>query len=392
MKKITFPVLLFLLFVVNGVAQPGGLLVAPGVRLPEDPAVRTGLIGSLTGWLEQRNKPDSLNAYLLREELPVMSVLMDELRNIDWYIKRDSAKSCRCYLGNLSSLDSLRWLAQVNYMEMRGDTPMLRACCTVLTRRVGDRWVVSSMLEPYTQGWKTKAIGNCLFHYKTALNAEKAAEFVKRIGFYDRRLGAGATAIDFYSCDNSTEAMKLIGVDYRWDYNGVAFDEFSSDYGNRTVVVSGEKPSNGFNAWDPHDWWHGRLHRMVPVAKINRPVDEGMAYLYGGSWRVYSWKDILKMIQDYKTAHPGADWLALYKDGVNLMPPPKVVKISYAINALIVQRLEKENGFAASLPLLCCGPKEVGDENYFAALEKTTGVNKAGFNAYIDGLIKEALY
>jgi hypothetical protein len=58
-----------------------------------------------------------------------------------------------------------------------------------------------------------------------------------------------------------------------------------------------------------------------------------------------------------------------------------MIRISYAINVLIVQRLEREKGFAASLPLLCCGPKEAGDANYFAALEKTTGVGAAGFSA-----------
>jgi len=117
----------------------------------------------------------------------------------------------------------------------------------------------------------------------------------------------------------------------------------------------------------------------------------------GDHWQVQlnylgvEWRDILGLIKAYQSGHPGADWLALYKDGTNVIPPPKIIKISYIINALIVQRLEKDRGFAAALPLLCCGPKEAGDANYFAALRTVTGIDEKGFNAYIGGLVRDAL-
>ncbi len=367
------------------------LIIPRGIRLPKDSMTRAGLIGSLENWLDQRKKPDSMNAYVSRAELPATTVFMDELRSIDWYLRQDSAASCKCYLGNVVSLDSAQCLVQLNYMDMRKDTPMLRACCTVLARR-GDnnRWIVSSPLEQNTVGWKEKTIGNCVFHYKTTINVRKAEEFVRGIASYDKRLKAVGTTIDFYCCNNWVEATKLLGEDFRADYNGSALAEFSSDYGNRTVVVSGEPFVDGFNTWDTHDWWHGRLHRIVPTATINRPVDEGMAYLYGGSWRIYGWKDVLNMIETYAAANPGADWLELYKKGTNLQTQPWPLKISYTINALVVQRLERDKGFYASLPLLSCGPKQEGDANYFAAFKKVTGVDEAGFNSYVSGLLKDA--
>jgi hypothetical protein len=55
---------------------------------------------------------------------------------------------------------------------------------------------------------------------------------------------------------------------------------------------------------------------------------------------------------------------------------------------LIVQRQEREKGFAAVMPLLCCGPKEAGDANYFAALRRVAGVEEAGFNDYIRQLLE----
>jgi hypothetical protein len=371
-------------------AEVQTLIIPQGIRLPKDSAVRAGLIGSLRGWLEQRTGPDSLNTYVSRAELPATSVFMDELRSIDWYVRRDSGSSCQCYLGNVVLLDSARCLVQLNYMGMRSDTPMLRACCTVLARREGDKWIVSSLLEQHTGGWKTRSIGNCVFHYKAELDARKAGEFVKRIASYDKRLGVTGSSFDFYCCDDWLEATRLMGEDYRSDYNGAARMEFSSDFGNRTIVVSGEKWKDGFNEWDPHDWWHGRLHRVVSPASIYRPVDEGMAYLYGGSWRVYTWSDVLRMFRDYAAAHPDADWLSLYKNGTPLVSTPWPLFISYAINALIVQRIEKDLGFAAALPLLTCGPKQAGDANYFAALKQVTGVDEAGFTIYVAGLLKGA--
>lgn len=366
------------------------LIIPRGILLPKDSVVREELLGSLRGWLEQRDKPDSLNGYVSRAELPETSVFMDELRSIDRSSRMDSVSSCQCYLGNVLSLDSMRCLVQLNYMGVRKDTPVLRACCTVLACREGDKWIVSSVLERSTVEWKTKTIGNCVFHYKASLDVKRAGEFVKRMASYDKRLGVTDSKFVFYCCDDWLEATKLLGEDYRLDYNGYARLEFSSDCGDRTIVVSGEKWKDGFNEWDPHDWWHSRLHRVVSRATIYRPMDEGMAYLYGGSWRVYTWNDVLRMIKDYAAAHPDADWLALYKNGTPLVTTPWPLYIGYTINALIVQRIEKDMGFAAALPLLTCGPKQAGDANYFAALAAVTGVTEAGFNGYVAGLLKGA--
>jgi hypothetical protein len=239
-------------------------------------------------------------------------------------------------------------------------------------------------LEENTANWKTKTIGNCVFHYKEMLNERKAADFVRQIGSYDRRLHAKDVRLDFYSCDNGPEATQLMGEDYRSDYNGEGGGEFAEDYENRTIIVSGEKRDSGFNSWDTHDWWHSRLHRVVSRATIYRPVDEGMAYLYGGSWRVYPWPEILRRFRDYAAAHPDADWLALYKSGVDYVALPYNLRVSYVINALIVQRL----GFDAALPLVICGPRQEGDGSYFAALKRVTGVDEAGFNAYVAKLVE----
>ena len=380
MKNILLATVLVL---ATGVAGAQPLVVVQNVRLPKDPT----LITSLQGWLDQRSKPDSTNAYLSQAELPATSLLMDELRDVDAYVRRDSGATCRCYLGNVAPLDSDRCLVQLNYTEMRRDTPVVLACCTVLAQRAGDKWMVSSVLGQNTVGWKTRVVGNCTFHYATAINERKAAAFVRQVASYDKRLGAGDVAIDYYCCNNAVEATRLFGLDYVMENNGEAFNDYTADHGRRSVVVNGDRMKDGFNDWDTHDYWHGRLHRVVPVPTINRPVDEGMAYLYGGSWRVYSWEDVLRLFRDYAAAHPDADWLALYKGGTAYVTGPTPLYVAYVINSLIVRQLEKEKGFAAALPLLTCGRRQKGDANYFAALKNVVGVDEAGFNGYVAGLV-----
>jgi hypothetical protein len=379
MRNIILPVIC--LFFAFSVFAQTGLSVAPGVRIPEDPAVCSELLGGLQGWLAAMHGPDSVNAYVAEADRPATSVLMHQMRSLKG----------TCYVGGVTSLGRDHWQVQLNYLNVRKDTPVLEACCTVLARREGGRILFESPLGRQTVGWKRKTIGCCTFYYATEINLRGAVEFERRVASYDRRLKIGKPAIDYYCCTDFMQVSKLVGIDYMARYAGFGYADLSGDEGTSQVIVCGNEWKDGFCRVDPHDLWHGELHRAVSTKVINRPVDEGMAYLYGGSWFTYEWKDILKLMKEYRVAHPGADWLALYKEGTNVIPPPKIIKISYIINALIVQRLERDRGFAASLPLLCCGPKQDGDANYFAALRDVAGVDEKGFNAYIDGLVKDAL-
>ena len=78
----------------------------------------------------------------------------------------------------------------------------------------------------------------------------------------------------------------------------------------------------------------------------------------------------------------------LYIQSKNYEDGDRSLKIAYALNALIVQKIEKEKGFAAVLNLLSCGKRQAGDENYFMVLEKVSGISKADFNKEMWRLIK----
>lgn len=230
-------------------------------------------------------------------------------------------------------------------------------------------------------------MSNITYHFKDTLDEANAKLFLKTVNSYDKRLNTPVTPFDFYFCDNFPEALQALGVEYKSDYRGVKYNDISSHENNSNLEINGGY--NGTILFDPHDLWHDRLHRVVSLEVINRPVDEGCAYLYGGSWG-YSWAEVLALFKKYAVDHPHADWMNLYIKNEKVAGSNKPEYIAYAINALIVQKLEKEKGFAPVLALISCGKREPGDENYFKTLEKVSGITKAGFNDAVWGLIREA--
>lgn len=386
MKPLLLCCLLFFCVYSYSYSQDNVLQVPSGINLPPDSITRIGLLGSLRGFLGQKDAA----SYVLPEDMAAVAALKDELRGMERRVGPGlhDTSYYKCYLTNILSIDSGVYQVQFSYMGVKETRPDLRVCCKVMAKQKGDRFYFSTPIAAHTFGWKQQIFGNCVFHYKTEMNKKRAKEYQQKVAFYDGKLTKQSQTVDFYCCDNLDEATRMVGVEYKADYNGWAHEELSGFAGDRSVVLCGFESKDGFPDWDTHDTWHGRLHNFVPVETINRPVDEACAYLYGGSWRVYQWEDVLRLFKEYAAAHPDADWVNLYKEGTNYIPPPKILKISYAINALIVRQLEKEKGFGAVKELLTCGKKEAGDANYFAAVEKLTGVGLAGYNAYVWRLLK----
>jgi hypothetical protein len=68
----------------------------------------------------------------------------------------------------------------------------------------------------------------------------------------------------------------------------------------------------------------------------------------------------------------------------------KPLTADYVVDALIVQKLEKEKGFGAVWTLLTCGKWQKGNENYYKTLQQLTGISKANYNDKIWELINNS--
>jgi hypothetical protein len=207
------------------------------------------------------------------------------------------------------------------------------------------------------------------------------------VSFYNKKLGIYDSPIEYYYCDNFTEVQQILGIDYKLDYNGIKNNSLSSNENGVSLEINGGY-SDRFR-FDAHDLWHARLRVVMDRAIIYRPVDEGCAYLYGGSWG-YTWDEIMARFKNYVANNPNADWINLYTTSAKFADDDKPMYVAYVLNALIVKDIEHKQGFTPVMGLLGCGPRQNGDENYFAALKKITGIDKADFNAKMWELVKAA--
>ncbi|XZF12732.1 hypothetical protein ACTHGU_13170 [Chitinophagaceae bacterium MMS25-I14] len=373
--------------VFTDIAAQSALIIPDHIRMPKDSIAAKQLVSSLNKFMALKDGPNEQNSYITKTAYLETATLVDEMKDIERNEKLKDSSFYKLYLQNAVRLDSISFLVQLAAIGVKNNVPVLRAGFELIAYKEGDHYSFASPLQRNTALWKTKIINGCTFHYKHDASAVIAAGYEKNAAFFDKKLLVKDRRTEMYLCDDFPEALAALGVCYKADYNGYVHNLLLSRNAQKTLFVRGADPAESF---DPHDEWHERLHNILPASMVNKPVDEGCAYLYGGSWGL-SWQDILSQFKTKVASNPSADWLTLYESFHNFADSSKQpLMTGYVINALIVQKIEKEKGSAAVLELLRCGKYEKGNENYFKTLEKLTGINRANFNEKVWALVKQA--
>ena len=390
-KTFSLIIVAFLTFISYGQNQP--LLIPSNINLPKDTIVSNNLIKSLNGFLSQKENENKTNTYVLKGDLLETSILLDEMKEIEKSGKYKDDNFFKGYLNNVVALDENNFLIQFSYIGINENAPILRAVFEVLAKQKEGVFYFLSPLKRNTISWKVQKIGNITFHYKNTLNQKIAKKYVKSVALLDVKLQPQNNKIEWYGCTDVPEILNNIGVAYKLDYNAEQSSTFSAFENSTCLLVDGSQNEH-FDSFDPHDLWHDRLRNVYPRNITSQPVDEGCAYLYGGSWGI-SWQQILKIFKDKVASNPKTDWLeqALYETGqINFgESKQKHLMADYVVNALLVQKIEKEKGFNAVVELLCSGQnRKGGNENYFKVLEKLTGITKANFNESVWALIEQS--
>ncbi len=356
------------------------------IRNPKDTANANAAAHALKMFLAETGKANKDNDYVWKDELPATSDMLDEIKGMSSFEGPSKEKDYyKCFLNNIIEKDSNNYLFQLSYIHPAQDYPALRAGFTLMAKKVDGRFFIYSPLKYNTTAWRTKVFGNLTCHYKVGFEAADVKAYQKQVSLYNKKLKLPDQPIDFYYCDDFTEVQRILGIDYKSDYNGLTSNSLTAHENGITLLVSGNNDQP--HRFDAHDLWHERLRVAVSSTVINRPVDEGCAYLYGGSWG-YSWQEIKAKFKSYVAANPNAGWLSLYINSTPFETGQKPMFVAYMLDALIVQKVEKEKGFAPVMQLLTCGPRQKGDDNYFVALERVTGITKANFNAEMWKLVK----
>ncbi|HEU5166257.1 MAG TPA: hypothetical protein VFU29_11985 [Chitinophagaceae bacterium] len=383
MKLIYTLTLLFMAFCMN--AQTNSLQLNPNIVLPKDSIESKNLTTSINDFLLSAQKPNEENKFILESEKIETFILLDEINGIEKNVKLKDDFFYKPYLTNLVPLKDNNYLVQVSYIGTNERIAFLRASFEFIAHKKSNSFVFSSPLLGNTKNWKVEKLGNNIFHYQNTINEEKVKEFNKLTTSFDLKLKSSNKITDYYCCDNIIELEKLIGVDYKSDYNGRTESVWSSSIGDRKLIVLGDNNSN-FNEFDPHDLFHDRLSLVIARNKVNKPVDEGCAYLYGGSWGL-TWKEIFKAFKEQIASNKNISWTEIKENPVYFKTKGYNNSADYIVNALLVQKIEKEKGFAGVWELLNVGPFEKGNEKYYQTLEKLTGITKSNYDNKIWELI-----
>lgn len=369
-------------------AQKNPIIVSPNIALPKDTILINQLLKDLNGFLSQVEMLNSENEYVLSKDLLETSIFIDELKGLGRSSKFNSENFYKIYLSNVARLRDSSYVVQISYMGVNENNPMLKVMVSMIAIPVKNHFYFKSPLKRYTSNWKHEQIGNIKVYFKDELNLKNAKVYFNKVKEFDNKLKVSEIPIEYYCAENMPSLLQLIGIDYKSDYNGSSYGSTSAKENGMQLVVNGEFGPD-FKGFDPHDLWHARLHNIVSTSIINRPVDEGTACLYGGSWGL-TWEQILEKFKAFAKDNPKADWITLYNESKNFDEKAKYpLNVDHIINALIVRRLEKEKGFNLVIDLLSCGKLEKGNENYFKALEKIAGISKANFNEEVWKMIAE---
>ena len=379
MIKYTSCVLLFI-YVNVCFGQADTIQYGTAMRFPMNLASKILLMQDLNDFANLYTKGGSM----AEPDLMTMP-LTDELNDIKHSETLQNPTFFKAYLENVILLKDTSYFLQLSFLGVKEGAPMLRASFNLIAKQHLDHFIFSSPLQINIQNWKRESIEHITFIFPDSIDKTKAFAFARLDSFYNIKINVPDQQTVFIKAENFPDALHLIGVDYKSDYAGYAYNSLADYSKNKRVVISGR--IGKFPNYDPHDTWHEKLRTVMNDSVINRPVDEGCAYLFGGSWG-FSWFQVLDSFKLYVHQHPGADWLTLYKNNDKFSMGIYQNGIANILNALLVQKIQQEKGFPAVMDLLSCGRREKGDANYFKALARITGITENNFNKEINRLLK----
>ena len=275
-------------------SQEKKLNVPSYILLPQDTIISNNLLKSLNGFLSQKEKPNNENTFILKEDMLATYALIDEMKEIEKSGKYKDDNFYKGYLTNIIATGTTDYLVQFSYIGVNENIPILRANFELIAKQKNNQFYFSSALQKNTSTWKTEKVGNFLITYKSVLNKIKIGKYINKVYEFDKKIGSNFIT-ELYLCDNFFDSLKLLGVNYKLEYNSVISNSLSSRNDLKLLLINGELYSNP-KLFDPHDLWHERLHNVLSTSIINKPVDEGCAYLYGGSWGI-SWAEIQNMFK-----------------------------------------------------------------------------------------------
>lgn len=238
------------------------------INLPKDTLESKSLIADLNKFLELSQKPNEENNLVLPEQKIQTFLLLNEMKNIQ---KSETFKNdyfYKSYLTNFVQISKNQYLVQVSYIGINENEPILKASFSFVANKNNNSFLFSSPLQRNTENWNTTKVDNLTFHYKNSIDNEKVNSYKNLVSKLDEKLNLTKNTTEFYCCENLIEAEKIIGVDYKVDYNGRTNGIRDEYIENNEIIILGNSNAD-FNHFDEHDLFHNRLSLVIDRSKVN---------------------------------------------------------------------------------------------------------------------------
>ena len=363
------------------------LVIGKDIQLPKDSIESQTLITDLNKFLIAAQQANEDNPWIFPAEKTETELLTDEMQGMD---KSDSTVF-QPHLINVEALsDKISYLVQISYMGVYNETPCLKAIFELVAHKTDDGFLFSSPLTRNTRNWHTETVEYLTFHYQDISAENIISQWSKAVIEYDKKLNVNQP-MDVYWCDDCNDItcmLRLAGIIYKIDFNSIDWQMMNYTVRGKEIAFYTQRMSRQ-EKLDPHDLFHWRANTAIPQEKRNFYMICGCAYIYGGSWGM-SWEDIQKMFKLRMSYDKKTDWLKLYFERYNFgESQAKHLLITQFVNALIIQKVEKEQGFPAVVELLSSGNIYKDRESFFKILEQVTGINEKNFNKKVAQLVDD---
>lgn len=388
MKKILFVLIACVILSVTLQAQTDYLQIGQGVSLPKNSIERKNLIESLDHFLQDTT---IYSKFVKPEAKEETAILLSEIKDVQKRHKQES--NIKPYLTNLIPIGKTDYMLEVSFMGIKNEKPTLHAIINFMATPQNNIFLFFSPLQYNTQGWLSIKEDYVTVFYQDEADENFASQYIKNTKQFDELLKV-ALPTDYYfckSCRTMPDLMRLIGINYSEVYGGGNWKMMDFSNINYQINFYTKRFFEGRKQADPHDIFHSRAYIAIPQEKRNRYMICGCAYIYCGSWLI-SWQDIQKRFKetiDYKNEK---DWLKLYFERYNFgVSKKRHLLVTQFVNALIIQKVDKKQGFSAVKKLLASGNIYKKRDEFFRILEEVTGINEKNFNKKVSKLIDDAM-
>ena len=122
--------ILFFTFLSFG--QVKQVIIHNNIQLPKDSIVSRKLINSINGFLSEKEKANNENTFVMKEDLLEMSILLDEMKNIEQSGKYKDNNFYKGYLSNIIPIQDNNYLLQISYIGAFENVPYIKAIYEVV--------------------------------------------------------------------------------------------------------------------------------------------------------------------------------------------------------------------------------------------------------------------